>query len=117
MLRWMLLSLIPCLLDVRAATIKKTSFATNDRERKKSEKYRVNLAALSIGFRPFAMSTYGGFGDNALNLIHELATAISRIEETQIGTEMKKIYEQFSIVAHHAIAEAIIDRAGLRDQR
>jgi hypothetical protein len=63
------------------------------------------------------MTIYGGFGDHALGLIHELATTISRNEDTQIGTEMKKIYEQLSVVAHRSFADAIINRIGLRFQQ
>jgi hypothetical protein len=107
----------PLLPDVLTGTIKNAKFAANDRERKKSEKYRANLDTHGIGFRPFAMTTYGGFGDHALTFIHELATVISRNEDTQIGTEMKRIYEHLSIVAHNSFADAIIDRIGLRFQQ
>jgi hypothetical protein len=107
----------PLLSDVLTGTIQSAKFAANDRERKKSEKYRDNLDSHGIGFRPFGMTIYGGFGDHALGLIHELATTISRNEDTQIGTEMKKIYEQLSVVAHRSFADAIINRIGLRFQQ
>ena len=80
------------------------------RENAKNEKFRADLDRHGIDFMPFVMSIYGGMGRKAHNLLHDFATQISRLNETEAAAELQRLYTCLSNTLQSRLAQGILDR-------
>ena len=91
-------------------TATQVGFSIVLRENAKNAKFRADLDRHGIDFMPFVMSIYGGMGRKAHNLLHDFATQISRLNETEAAAELQRLYTCLSNTLQSRLAQGILDR-------
>ena len=74
--------------------------------RAKRIKYEPLCSAEDLLFSPFVMETYGGFGSDARNILHDLAIAFSAKTEMDLPSAANSIATRLSFACLKALAKA-----------
>lgn len=79
--------------------------------KEKHEKFEEDCKSWGLSFKCFAMTTFGGYSVEALDIIKKLTHCISKITSEPISKAADNIYQRISVTLQRDVARAIITRS------
>jgi hypothetical protein len=79
-------------------------------EDEKHKKFDQDCKTWDLEFKTFAMTTFGGFGEEALSILKNLIHITSQYSNEPISNIADNIYKKLSITLQRDIARSIIAR-------